>query len=217
MSQVVDDCASSTLKSLNSKRAVLKGRITCVLKKVDSDETANILVLKYVIEGFLTEISNYDSEINELLCSNCDSEGNLDEGVVKELDGQTEYSMTIKTKLASLVEVSEHMGSASAIPVAEFAIKLPELKCEAFSGEGASNLQFHSFIAQFDNIVGCRTNISNSTKFTYLKSYLRGYALKLVQHLQVMEDNYEIALELLSKEFLNKVSHRGFAQKTTRS
>jgi len=81
---------------------------------------------------------------------------------------------------------------------------LPDIKCDSFSGEGVSNLEFHSFISQFDNIIGLRTNLTNSIKFTYLRSYLRGYALKLVQHLQITDQNYLTALDLLKSEFLNK-------------
>ena len=51
--------------------------------------------------------------------------------------------------------------------------------------------------------MGYRSNLSDSTKLTYLKTYLRGYALKIVQHLHVTNGNYLIAIELLEREFLN--------------
>ena len=203
MSEVEGDSTHVTLKSLRSKRAVLKGRITCVFKKLDGETVTNVPVLKEMVEGFLSDVVKFDSEINDILCSACDSEGNLDEGVIKELDGQTEYAMSIKTKLAQVKIANAEVAS---VPVQQpdFALKLPELKCEYFSGEGTTNIQFHAFIAQFDNIIGFRTNLSNATKFTYLKSYLKGYALKLVQHLQISDENYDVALELLANEFLNK-------------
>ena len=47
------------------------------------------------------------------------------------------------------------------------------------------------------------TNFSRH-KLTYLKSYLKGYALKIVTHLQVTDSNYQIALDMLDAEFLNK-------------
>ena len=57
---------------------------------------------------------------------------------------------------------------------------------------------------QFNNVIGLRNDITAATKFTYLKSYLRCYAAKLIQHLQVTEDNYVIAFELLKNEFMDK-------------
>ena len=53
-------------------------------------------------------------------------------------------------------------------------------------------------------MVGLRTTLSNSTKLTYLKNYVKGYAYKLISHLQISDVNYQIAIEVLEKEFLNK-------------
>jgi len=39
---------------------------------------------------------------------------------------------------------------------------------------------------------------------TYLKSYLTGYALKVVSHLKTNDENYSVAMSLLESEFLNK-------------
>ena len=49
-----------------------------------------------------------------------------------------------------------------------------------------------------------RVNLAKSTKLTYLLRYLKGYAYKIVQHLQITDDNYDVAIELLGNEFLNK-------------
>ena len=54
-------------------------------------------------------------------------------------------------------------------------------------------------------MVGLRSNLSGSTKLTYLKSFMKGYAAKVLHHLQVTDANYDIAISLLEKEFLNKI------------
>ena len=41
-------------------------------------------------------------------------------------------------------------------------------------------------------------------KFTYLRSYLRGYASKVIQHLLINDENYSVAIELLESEFLDR-------------
>ena len=48
--------------------------------------------------------------------------------------------------------------------------------------------------------------MSASTKFTYLSTYLKGYALKVVRHLIVNDLDYIDAPGLLEKEFLNEDS-----------
>ena len=52
--------------------------------------------------------------------------------------------------------------------------------------------------------MGNRVNLAKSTKVTYLLIYLKGYAHKIVHHLQITDDNYDVAIELLGNEFLNK-------------
>ena len=64
--------------------------------------------------------------------------------------------------------------------------------------------EYYSFITEFNNVIGLRLNLSEATKLTYLKNYLGGYALKLIQHLQITDGNYRVALTLLEKEFLDK-------------
>ena len=76
-------------------------------------------------------------------------------------------------------------------------LKFPNLTCSIFCGEGSSSIEYFSFLTQFNNIVGLRTYLGNGTKFTCLKTCLRGYALKVVQHLQVTDENYLVALNLL--------------------
>src|SRR5215469_11070331 len=54
------------------------------------------------------------------------------------------------------------------------------------------------------NVIGLRDEFSNATKLAYLSSYLSDYALSIIIHLSIINDNYPIAMELLKKEILNK-------------
>ena len=128
-----------------------------------------------------------------------DTDDPNDDEYDKEIADQTSYSISVRVKLNNL-SVAENVS----VPSLPENMKLPEIKCDTFSGENSSVLQYHTFKNQFMNIVGSRVNLSKTIKLTYLKSYLRGYAFKLVQHLQIVEDNYDIALNLLDSEFMNK-------------
>lgn len=160
-----------------------------------------------MIEVYFDKIASLDTKICDIYYAEHDPDGAFDSEFQAELEGQTEYSMSIKSKLANFSD-NTSAGDSNVAEViqlmSEFALKLPEFKCNMFSGEGVSNLQFHTFITQFDNIVGLRTDLSNSTKFTYLNSFLKGYTFRLVQHWQITDENYEIAVRLLTDEFLNK-------------
>ena len=81
--------------------------------------------------------------------------------------------------------------------------KPPPLDCGSFTGKEKDKFAFNSFLNQFENIIGNRKNLSNSTKQTYLYGYLRDYALKVVKHLPISDDNYHLALQMLKQEFLD--------------
>ena len=73
-----------------------------------------------------------------------------------------------------------------------------------FSGEGTAQLDYHLFSTSFNDVVGNRSNISNAVKLNYLKSYLKGYASKIINHLAIQDENQDVALSLLNSEFLDE-------------
>ena len=195
------------LKTLKRKRGVIKAKITKAFNNFDEQEgevlsSAN---LKDFIMDRLVDIGKFDESI-------LDHYGNILDNVVDgeiqalyddEVDDQAQYTLDVRSKLERLCAVDVTNRQPSCPVTSDCNLKLPELKCDLFHGEGSTNLEYFSFMSKFNNIVGLRPNLSNSTKFTYLKTYLRGYALKLVQHLSVTDSNYLEAIELLEAEFLN--------------
>ena len=117
---------------------------------------------------------------------------------MKELESQTNYQIKITTRLKEL-----NMPDHKQISACKMDVKLPNLQCAFFSGESHTATEYSAFIAQFNNVVGWRANLSDSVKLTYLGSYLRGYAFKVISHLTI-EENYPVALALLEREFLNR-------------
>ena len=192
-------------KALVIKRATYKRKITVLLNAIE-DGSQDYSANSKIIENCSIEIQNLDSRINEILYVD-----DFDEDDCEELDIQTEYLSSTYGKLHDLSNVN-HSNSANVKPevnrepkmASNCEIKLPNLECETFSGEGTSYLNYHSFKTSFNNIIGHRDNLSASAKLTYLKSYLRGYASKLIAHLQVNNSNYETAIDLLDSEFFNK-------------
>ena len=83
-------------------------------------------------------------------------------------------------------------------------VRLPTLQCCTFSGTSKDTISFNIFFNQFMNIIGHKDEFSSATKLSYLVSYLSDYALKVVSHLSIINDNYIVALDLLKREFLNK-------------
>ena len=208
----MDATLTDKLKLLIRQRATIKSKVTVAKRNLDADASAvSLKAIKEVLEDYLVLIKDYDNQINELYFSITLNE-NLETQFEAEIAGQTTYNIEvtkqISTLAGSLVNASvnkvQSAETANGAGCSEFKLKLPDLVCDHFNGEGTTNLEYHTFISQFNNIIGNRVNLNNSTKLTYLKTYLKGYALKLVQNLQILDENYATAIELLEKEFLNK-------------
>jgi len=187
-------------------RAVLKGKITHQFALMSDDNSAvNVANCKKLIDQYLSQIGEFDSKLIDLFDADFSEEAIPDE-VSAEIDKQADYITGILNKLSSFTQNDSPnpVNNDDIKSVSDCKLKLPELKCDSFSGEGTSQLEFHSFISQFNNIIGLRTNLTDATKLTYLRTYLKGYAFKLIQHLQITNSNYEVCLGLLKSEFLNE-------------
>ena len=195
----------SEYKVLVTKRAVLKRKITLTLKQVPDEDSAFDYENGFkLISSYLSDIKVVDNLISDIICSLC-FDGSIPDSCETELEGQSKYLLDIESRLNQLrVAEDSEVSSAPANIVSDCNLRLPDLRCDYFSGEGSNELQFHSFLTQFNNVIGFRNNLSKSTKLTYLKTYLKGYALKTLQHLQITDSNYDVAISLLSKEFLNR-------------
>ena len=83
-------------------------------------------------------------------------------------------------------------------------LSLPKLECVSFSGGKDDRFLFRSFLLSYNNVYGCRLDISEAAKLQYLKSHLSGYALKDIEHLSNVDENLEVALEILKSQYLDE-------------
>ena len=200
---------SAVCRDLVRKRGLVKRKVTILLNNTESENFSNeINSVVSSLEAHLSSIQEFDDQINDIIYEDLESkDADVSAKISTELDGQTTYFLDISDKISVFkrkLEVKPEVKKENNLcESSDCSMRLPDLKCENFSGEGTSNLQFHTFITQFNNIIGLRKNLSDSKKFTYLRTYLKGYALNIVQHLQVADSSYAVALKLLKDEFLN--------------
>ncbi|GMT14059.1 hypothetical protein PFISCL1PPCAC_5356, partial [Pristionchus fissidentatus] len=76
---------------------------------------------------------------------------------------------------------------------------LPPLRIEQF--DGANITLWPSFQSQFNTIIGSRPDLSNLEKLNYLRSSLKGDALKLVQSIPIREDLYSQTIDRLKSAY----------------
>ena len=87
------------------------------------------------------------------------------------------------------------------VPLAALCVSAPKLQCVKFNGIRAGKFEFKNFLVQFENCVDAVH--SKKAKLSLLKSFLAGYASQLVSHLLLEDENFEVAIDLLKKEFLD--------------
>lgn len=80
-------------------------------------------------------------------------------------------------------------------------IKLPEISIPIFSGD---YLEWTPFYDSFTSLIVRDDNMCASTKFQYLKWFLRGSALSIVNRLPVTDCNYKLAWQLLKIDSIIK-------------
>ena len=76
--------------------------------------------------------------------------------------------------------------------------KLPKLDLQKCNGD---ILKFNAFLNRFETAVDYNEDIPKIEKFNYLYHYLEGAAARIVDGMQIIEDNYDEAKEKLRKRF----------------
>ena len=202
------------IASYVKKRGISKRKVTIILKKLkdlhsESDLTSTFCTKQLaLIESEVIKIKEVDEAINTVMLENPYPASECE----TELDGQADYHLNLSLALDEfetyLIVKKDDLTTANKLVdiMSKFDTsegKPPPLQCGTFSGTEKDKFAFSNFLIQFENVIGHKKNLSDSAKQSYLLSYLRGYALKVISHLAVSEENYKVALKLLRDEFLD--------------
>uniref|UniRef100_W6NUL9 Integrase catalytic domain-containing protein n=1 Tax=Haemonchus contortus TaxID=6289 RepID=W6NUL9_HAECO len=82
---------------------------------------------------------------------------------------------------------------------------LSRLDLPSFDG---NLLEYPEFFARYSTLIGDKTELDDTTKFSLLKSCLRGRALHSIEGLALTASNYRIALDILKTRYDDKVTTR---------
>ena len=80
-------------------------------------------------------------------------------------------------------------------------VKLPKIQIENLSSD---TKQYRTFRDAFDLVANENNDQIDVEKFTYLRSYLTGNALRLLAELTLTSGNYRVSLEFLERIFGTK-------------
>ena len=157
---------------------------------------------KSTILNYLQKVLNVDESIIEIYDQGDES---VEERKLAEITSQIGYNDSIRDELTLIEKQIDISLPANSNPPLQppMAVKIPKLECKIFDGTSKDKLEFKNFVTQFSNCIDACGTLSSANKLTYLRSYLSGYALKIITHLSVTDDNYDFAFSLLKEEFLD--------------
>ena len=104
------------------------------------------------------------------------------------------------SRIVAAEKKSDKEGDLSIFNIPSYILPL-RLQCPKFCGRTSNRFEFKNFLVQFYNCISSVS--SDKAKLSLLKSYLTGYAAQLLSHLTLEEANYEVAIKLLTEEFLD--------------
>ena len=196
------------VKPLIYKRASVKRAITRILSKLTPDlEDTFIADQLKVINDKRAGISELDENVLQLYYLSPVAES-LAAVIQDEEDKAVDYHYDLDLKLSQLKkpsdESSSHQGDDFVDKLSKAlkhnTPKVHEIKLPLFHGD-KSDVEYNDFITQFNNVIGSSKAYSPSSKLLYLKNQLRGEAYNVIKHLSNDDENFDIAIQFLNREF----------------
>ena len=194
-----------TLESIKREVTTAKILITKSINKLNSTENLSLTCIDSKYQDICQRFEVLKTK-QETLVNMSDAD---------ELDAITdeiiEYQHDVEIKLSDIKATIdqnnenniEGNGSGNSNKV-EAKIKMPEIQLPRFTDNATNIFSYVQFRSSFYNAVSSITDISNSTKFLYLRSQLSGRAYSIVENLAVQDNTYETAMQMLDKEFMNR-------------
>jgi hypothetical protein len=197
---------AETLSSLNIKRGAIKRKLTLAQNALPD------LSCLMEIQERLTKLRPIYDEFFEIQMQIEDIEISLNQ--TSTADQGTTFDKdyhSVLSKLRTLeaqhkpqsqqTTISNPISNSNEVNQKSVPVKLPELTLPSFDG---SYSDWTSFYDTFSALVDQNTQLSEIHKFHYLKSCLKGNAIKTIEGLKVTAENYYIAWSLLQNRYSNQ-------------
>ncbi|XP_072401562.1 uncharacterized protein [Diabrotica undecimpunctata] len=188
------------MDQLKKQRKPLKSKISRISNWLRDNSAQETDPLQFQLRR--TELTNCYAKYDDLM----DQIEELDEANTEERDRE-EIEEKYFSTLAGLQHRMEmlqplsHQSSSTSARLASAKVTLPEIKIQTFSGcfsEWSASYQL------FETLIINNPELNNVQRFVYLKSFLRNEPLQLVENIQVLEENFQIALDTLRNRYENK-------------
>ncbi|KAL7645225.1 UNVERIFIED_CONTAM: hypothetical protein RMT77_003611 [Armadillidium vulgare] len=222
----VDECRSLN-RFLVIERQDMKRRIEVIMAKVSSSSCSSF------IKDKISEVKNCIKlleKVDKNILSNIIKFESLDEFYISERDAAYDYKIDIEEKIAIVAEnltkssTPSPTSKVSVLPItnpSEGAIsnnsdrpasslslfrgvKKPPVQIGRFEGDKEDILASSRFFSKFRALIDSNSMYSDEEKFIHLINNLGTTAYEMVKHLSPEGSNYNVALNILKTEYLDK-------------
>ncbi|XP_072377831.1 uncharacterized protein [Diabrotica undecimpunctata] len=190
------------MEDLKKKRKPLKAKITRIANWLLENADAETDGLQFQLRH--TELKTCYLKYEDVM-------DQIEE--IDETDSETEDRVLMEEKYFSTLAGLQHKMEALKLPshslisndtpptVATAKVRLPEITMQVFSANFAD---WNAFYQLFETLIINNVELNNVQKFIYLKSFLKNEPLHLIENIEVVEENFRIALDTLKNRYENK-------------
>ena len=175
-----------------------------IISNFTEESEGKLLTIKRALTEKLEVIETLDNEILNAVTE--------EEAIGEEIQSAGDFRLQMQevitridlflTKLATKNNESEIDDTQSTISAVKTnSAKLPKLTLSNFYGDPS---RYNEFWDSFETAVHSNETLEDVTKFSYLKSILKGQALAAVSGLPITSDSYKEAINILKLRYGNK-------------
>uniref|UniRef100_A0A5S6Q460 CCHC-type domain-containing protein n=1 Tax=Trichuris muris TaxID=70415 RepID=A0A5S6Q460_TRIMR len=197
---------TSEIRNLRKSRGGLRSRL-CILQRelsgllLEEGKREEVEEIQRAIADYATRIRSVQERIEAVMESGDDLEKEIEDAMALEaLIRATQVE--IKRYLSRLPIEEKEQSGKSVLTVSSNAEAskplLPKWELPKFDG---NVLDFTAFWDQFEAAVHSRNDVSDVTRFVYLRAALAGNALEAISGYSVTAANYPIVIEVLKNRF----------------
>uniref|UniRef100_A0A8D8R554 CCHC-type domain-containing protein n=1 Tax=Cacopsylla melanoneura TaxID=428564 RepID=A0A8D8R554_9HEMI len=205
--QILAENRRNNMEKLRRSRGGYKSNLTRIQNQVtdQNNEEWDLTFIEYKlkeIDELLTKIGSVQEEIEALVVEDVEFEEELKKHTeIKKLYEDIYLKLTRQKVLLDKEQMSEYHSVSNLTETSPIRVKLPELNLPIFAGDVTEWL---SFSHSFQSLIIQNPELSDTQRFIYLKSCLKGSALAEVDNLATIGNNFPIAWRLLKERFQNK-------------
>ncbi|XP_045477876.1 uncharacterized protein LOC123683021 [Harmonia axyridis] len=185
----------SNIDNLVKQRTILKSKLTRIVNWFGQDDLKDreeYSARKSQLEQIFKDYENVQTQLELFDSASYEEDRDILETKV--------YLKVISMATRTMNQFENSQNQKPNKPTTHSSIKLPEISIPNFSGDIE---QWPSFFELFNALITDNDNLSDIQRLMYLKSALSKKPLQLIENLEVISLNYNIAINTLKDRYDN--------------